>query len=708
MVNSEKNKRKKKKKKKKKNLFSLLTLSLTHTHTIALYWTVLLGSTASSGRRSELVIGGDNGLNSTAPLIAGFGKIRATYAVAGFQEARGGQESSFEAIRMSLGEANYNVFDHKNIGGTGRLKLRPEARKFIMLLTDEDSDAPLYPANFQWGFSSDDYGPSGWPSYTSGKYAEELKATIAALVANDATIYMFVDPGQGVSRKQFGDPKCDVSNSDFSNFDRQATIDCLNNNALGLSLVGGVLSRGKTARVFNVLDIAKPGFVNNFFTDAVRTVAKCQLRKRQADPNCVAYRCSPTLGCYNDYLCGTGCDQCKIGGKCYRAFDQNPAKTTSCEFCIPSKSKTAWSTCSGNIGTCQKYGCLANFGYCGIEDICTPACQRCNINGACIKANAANPNDVCLKCIPATNASDWSNTCPTCTPECKNGGVCTGTAAARQCNCENTNFLGPACDQPPTCAKPCKNGGQCVVDNASKGTTKCQCDSSGFTGEDCSVCDPMLRLCDATPTPTVACAPACENSGVCKNGACDCTGTGFMGTSCQTKTQMTCAQTCLNGGVCDTAQGKCDCSAVAFEGAACEKAKQDNMAVCMARCEQSCGSADRVQTCACDMTTNELSVTCKTDVEKACDDKCKAACPSGVVSCLCDASGTPKFECMLSSACKAKCDAQCPSGVATMCMCDEVNDKLVFQCQDQVMGNGAAATSSLTALLAVALVALMI
>jgi hypothetical protein len=656
-----------------------------------------------------LVIGGDNGLNSTVPLITGFGRIRATYSVSGFQEARGGQESSFEAIRMALGEAKYNVFDHKNVGGSGVLKLRPEARKFIMLLTDEDSDAPLYPGNFEWGFSSADYGPTSWPSYTTGKWAEELKATITALVATDATIYMFVDPGQGVSRKQFGDPKCDIANADFSNFDRQATIDCLTNSALSLSLVGGVLSRGKTARVFNVLDIAKPGFVNNFFTDAVRTVAKCQMRKRQqADPNCVAYRCSPTIGCYIDYLCAPGCDQCKIGNKCFRPFDQNPNKTSSCEFCIPAKSKTAWSQCSGNVGSCQKYGCLAAFGYCGLEDVCTPACQRCSINGACVKANAANPNDVCLKCVPATNATDWSNTCPKCTPECQNGGVCTGTQTTRKCDCENTNFLGAACDQAPTCtAKPCQNGGLCVVDNASKGTTKCQCDVTGYIGDDCSVCDPAVRSCTATEQPVMACSPPCINSGVCKNGTCDCTGTGFMGTTCETRMPLPCAQQCLNGGTCDMALGKCDCSTTAFEGAACEKPKQsgpDDATVCMARCVQSCATADKVLTCACDKTTNELSVTCKTDSESACDAKCTAACPTGVVSCLCDAAGSPTFECKLSAECQAKCNAQCPSGKATMCECDATTGKLGFQCQqgeDKVGGGATSAVVSTMALMAI-------
>ncbi len=83
--------------------------------------------TRRSGRRTELMIGGVDGVSSTADLRTGFGKIRATLAVTGFQEARGGMESPFEAALMALIEAPYNVFDHKNIGGSGVLKLRADA-----------------------------------------------------------------------------------------------------------------------------------------------------------------------------------------------------------------------------------------------------------------------------------------------------------------------------------------------------------------------------------------------------------------------------------------------------------------------------------------------------------------------------------------------------------------------------------------------------
>jgi hypothetical protein len=184
---------------------------------------------------------------------------------------------SFEAALIALGEAPYNVFDHKNIGGSGVLKLRADARKFMMMLTDEDADGPIYPANWDWGLAS------SWSSYDSGKYAEDLKETIRvlALAARDVTLYMFTNPNSGVSRRQFGDPACDRSNADFSNFQRQGD-DRLPGGRRPVAVARlRPLSRGKLARNFDVEDIARPGFVQNFFIDAVRNVAKCQLRKKR-------------------------------------------------------------------------------------------------------------------------------------------------------------------------------------------------------------------------------------------------------------------------------------------------------------------------------------------------------------------------------------------------------------------------------------------
>jgi hypothetical protein len=360
--------------------------------------------------------------------------------------------------------------------------------------------------------------------------------------------------------------------------------------------------------------------------------------------------------------------------------------------CIPTKSKSAWSQCSGANGACQRFGCLPSFGYCGIEDVCTAACDKCLINGACFKKDFANPDNVCLKCVPATNQTAFADTCPKCTPECKNGGICTGTTT-RRCNCEGTNMVGAACDRAPVCAKPCQNNAPCVVTNYATGAAACSCEGTGFKGDDCSVCDPDVQSCVVAPK---LCNPACRNGGACKDGVCDCAGTGFEGAQCQTKSPLQCLPACENGGRCDTATGRCDCApAPLFEGAQCQTRKAtpappgemmvptppvDKDALCKARCDMTCASTG-VLSCACS-DTNELSVVCKSTNKEKCTQACAAACPGGTEECICDeTTGVPsKMDCILTPKCQAQCDAACPSKQADSCKCDELSGKMVFTC----------------------------
>jgi hypothetical protein len=110
---------------------------------------------------------------------------------------------------------------------------------------------------------------------------------------------------------------------------------------------------------------------------------------------------------------------------------------------------------------------------------------------------------------------------------------------------------------------PCLHG-QCVT-----GTDRisCACDP-GFQGPLCGV-----NIDDCKPNP-------CLNNGVCEDRIndfkCDCTGTGYSGTTCQTPAP--CAMNpCLNGGVC-TESGStytCNCTGTGFEGVNCETNHND-------------------------------------------------------------------------------------------------------------------------------------
>ena len=192
------------------------------------------------------------------------------------------------------------------------------------------------------------------------------------------------------------------------------------------------------------------------------------------------------------------------------------------------------------------------------------------------------------------------------------------------------------------------------------------------------------------------CNPVCRNGGACKDGVCDCAGTGFEGAQCQTKSPLQCLPACENGGRCDTATGRCDCApAPLFEGAQCQTRKAtpappgemmvptppvDKDALCKARCDMTCASTG-VLSCACS-DTNELSVVCKSTNKEKCTQACAAACPGGTEECICDeTTGVPsKMDCILTPKCQAQCDAACPSKQADSCKCDELSGKMVFTC----------------------------
>jgi hypothetical protein len=90
----------------------------------------------------------------------------------------------------------------------------------------------------------------------------------------------------------------------------------------------------------------------------------------------------------------------------------------------------------------------------------------------------------------------------------------------------------------------------------------CTCDD-GFTGTRC-----QTNIDDCTPNP-------CMNGGKCQDKIndyrCDCNGTGFSGTNCQTAGPCI-VNPCLHGGVCtDTGGGNhtCDCTGTGYESTDC-------------------------------------------------------------------------------------------------------------------------------------------
>ncbi len=110
---------------------------------------------------------------------------------------------------------------------------------------------------------------------------------------------------------------------------------------------------------------------------------------------------------------------------------------------------------------------------------------------------------------------------------------------------------------------PCVHG-QC---STSSGQPVCTCDV-GYEGPRCAI-----NHNDCAPNP-------CLHNGVCTDRIndfkCDCTGTGYTGTTCQTPAPCT-PNPCLNGGVC-TASGTtytCNCTGTGFEGTTCQTNHND-------------------------------------------------------------------------------------------------------------------------------------
>ncbi|VUZ40078.1 unnamed protein product [Hymenolepis diminuta] len=193
-------------------------------------------------------------------------------------------------------------------------------------------------------------------------------------------------------------------------------------------------------------------------------------------------------------------------------------------------------------------------GYCRDLVRCTP--DYCFNGGICVKVS-----DTVLLCN-CTNTGYSGPKCEdrvtTCPPNfCLNGGYCSIIGTNPVCNCQGTGYYGDHCEFSVCSSDYCKNGGICTVVN---GQPVCDCRNTPYGG----------ARCDA-----IICPPDyCRNGGVClvQNGrpVCDCSGTGHSGLYCD---QPVCSpHYCRNGGRCIIQGGQpiCDCSSTGHSGRFCE------------------------------------------------------------------------------------------------------------------------------------------
>jgi hypothetical protein len=246
-----------------------------------------LGSASIDARYALALYGGPTELvldftTDGSALQTAFGQISVNGAVSGFQNDHNqNPEAGLEALRIILNGASNNTLQRNNVGGSGPLVFRGDARKNIILVTDEDSDLPYYSENRFPGQSGNE--PPGFPNSI---WQAEVDAAATVGRGNNIFLNMLINPGDVPSRHQYGDPSQDVSNPDFSNWNASATLTNLIANGYGNSLQAQLLSAGLVGRSFDIALVNNAAFVDNFFA--------AKLEEIQDDPGVVP---EPTVVC---------------------------------------------------------------------------------------------------------------------------------------------------------------------------------------------------------------------------------------------------------------------------------------------------------------------------------------------------------------------------------------------------------------------------
>ncbi|MBC8097064.1 MAG: VWA domain-containing protein, partial [Akkermansiaceae bacterium] len=199
---------------------------------------------------------------------AGFDVISVSGAVPGVHNNHNlNPEAGLEAIRIVLNGAVNNTLQRNNVGGSGPLTFRPEARKNLVLVTDENCDLPFYVENRQAGQTSTEP-----PVPLNAAWQAEVNVTAQVVVSNNAFVNLLINPGATPSKNQYGDPAQSVSDANFLNFNPEATLTNLIAAGFGNSLEGQVLSAGLLGRAFNITSVDTTNFIQNFFAAKVEEI----------------------------------------------------------------------------------------------------------------------------------------------------------------------------------------------------------------------------------------------------------------------------------------------------------------------------------------------------------------------------------------------------------------------------------------------------
>jgi hypothetical protein len=286
----------------------------------------------------------------------------------------------------------------------------------------------------------------------------------------------------------------------------------------------------------------------------------------------VLVTCDDQLACTQDLCVSDGVtthhcnfdiddDACVIADTCYQTGDVDPAN--SCQQCDPAQSSTSWTVlaeataCDLDSNGCTNEACSAA-GVCSqvdqvicndtlpcTVDLCvskSPTTHECISNpdgsgcvfadGVCVAAQTPNPDNVCQKCLPNANVSQWSNV-----PDwmaCVDGDGCTANDVClsgvckpgplQSCNDGLGCTQGVCFSDGPT-AHHCTYAtlpGWCVIEQI------CEPDGKGKPGNPCLACEDSESNVAWTPVVSGTLCNAdsdgctiddkCDDLGVCQPG----------------------------------------------------------------------------------------------------------------------------------------------------------------------------------------------
>jgi len=245
-----------------------------------------------------------------------------------------------------------------------------------------------------------------------------------------------------------------------------------------------------------------------------------------------ASACNDANACTSGDLCVNGvcsgtAKNCDDGNAC--TGDQCDPKTGACGHnALPDGA-----ACPADTVACTADQCSA--GSCTHDGIVAGSCL---IAGACLPAGTVHPAQVCLGCLPLSNAHDWS---PMTGLACSDGSACTqgdlclagNLCVGNTVVCDDNNPCTINGCNPLASESPClyiAMGGSCSDGNACTANDTCQvglCDGATVTCNDANPC--TLDQCDASSGCVSTALPgsvACASDGlpctadVCGEGSC--------------------------------------------------------------------------------------------------------------------------------------------------------------------------------------------